>query len=114
MSLLVNALRYTPEGGKVLISVEAEPPTLRVDDSGPGIAADERQAVQERFVRGRQSGRHREGSGLGLAIVREIAELHGATLEIGSSPLGGTQVVLRFATEIQAKPSPVTVRLVAS
>ena len=113
-NLVDNALRYTPEGGKVLISVEADPPTLRVDDSGPGIASDERQAVQERFVRGRHSAQHREGSGLGLAIVREIAELHGATLEIGSSPLGGTQVVLRFATEIQAKPSPVTVRLVAS
>ena len=96
-NLVDNALRYTPEGGKVLISVDADPPTLRVDDSGPGIAPDERQAVQERFVRGRQSGEHADGSGLGLAIVREIAELHGATLVIGSSQLGGAQVVLRFS-----------------
>ena len=80
----------------MLISVEAHPPTLRVDDSGPGIAPDERQAVQERFVRGRHGGQHAEGSGLGLAIVREIAELHGATLVIGDSPLGGAQVVLQF------------------
>ena len=95
-NLVDNALRYTPSGGKVLISVSATPPALAVDDSGPGIAPDERQTVQERFVRGAHGARHTEGSGLGLAIVREIAELHGATLEIGDSALGGARVVLGF------------------
>ena len=95
-NLVDNALRYTPSGGKVLISVSATPPALAVDDSGPGIAPDERQTVQERFVRGAHGARHTEGSGLGLAIVREIAELHGATLEIGDSALGGARLVLGF------------------
>ncbi len=98
-NLVDNALRYTPAGGKVMISVEAEPPVLRVDDSGPGIAPNEREAVQERFVRGQHGRLHAQGSGLGLAIVREIADLHGAALVIGSSPLGGAQVALRFARQ---------------
>ncbi len=96
-NLVDTALRYTPEGGKVLITVRPDPPTVAVDDSGPGIAASERGAVFERFVRGRQASAWAEGSGLGLAIVREIAELHGATVAIGDSALGGAQILVRFA-----------------
>jgi two-component system sensor histidine kinase TctE len=96
-NLVDNALRYTPEGGMVLITVRPGPPTVAVDDSGPGIAASERATVFERFVRGRQAGAWAEGSGLGLAIVREIAELHGATVAIDDSALGGARVEMRFA-----------------
>src|SRR5574337_665011 len=96
-NLVDNALRYTPADGKVLISVAAAPPMLVVEDSGPGIAADERTAVFERFARGRQAGTWAEGSGLGLAIVREIAQLHGASIEVGDSALGGARIGLRFA-----------------
>jgi two-component system sensor histidine kinase TctE len=95
-NLVDNALRYTPRGGTVQISFEDRPPTLVVDDSGPGIPADLRNAVTERFVRGPASAMAGDGSGLGLAIVREIAELHGAVLELDDSPLGGLTARLRF------------------
>jgi signal transduction histidine kinase len=60
---------------------------LRVDDSGPGIPAAERQRVFDRFYR--RSGEASVGSGLGLAIVRAIAERHGAGVRLHESPLGG-------------------------
>lgn len=93
-NLFDNAIRYTPPGGRILVEFGADPPVLRVCDSGPGIAQDERQLVLDRFVRGRNAGG--EGSGLGLAIVRDIAVLHGAQLLLGESEWGGAKVDLRF------------------
>ena len=60
-NLLDNALCYTPAGGRILVEVHAHPLTIRVSDSGPGIAEDEREAVFERFVRGRTA--RGDGSG---------------------------------------------------
>ena len=91
-NLVDNALRYCPAGSRVEIMVGTDPPTLLVSDNGPGLAADEREAVLERFVRGRSAAG--EGSGLGLAIVREIADLHGAELRLQDSALGGLAVQL--------------------
>ncbi len=93
-NLVDNALRYCPPGSRVEIQVLEAPPGLRVADSGTGLAADEREAVLERFVRGR--GAVGDGSGLGLAIVREIAELHQAELLLEDSALGGLAVRLQF------------------
>ena len=93
-NLVDNALRHTPAGGRVEIGFELEPPAVRVDDSGPGIAPEARERAFEPFVRGRDAGG--DGSGLGLAIVRDIAHLHGATVEIGTSALGGAAVTMRF------------------
>ena len=94
-NLLDNALRYTPAGGRILVEVDANPATIRVSDSGPGIAEDEREAVFDRFVRGR--GALGEGSGLGLAIVREIAALHHAGVALTDSAWGGASVTIAFA-----------------
>jgi two-component system sensor histidine kinase TctE len=94
-NVLDNAIRYTPTGGRVLVEVIANPARVRVSDSGPGIAEDERQAVFERFVRGRLGSG--EGSGLGLAIFREIAALHGATVTLSDSDWGGLSVTMTFA-----------------
>ena len=117
-NLVDNALRYSPPGGTVQVtwsdghhttdSADAEPdapdapdlhgatgPLLTVDDSGPGIPEADRERVFERFVRGASAG-SASGSGLGLAIVRAIARRHGARLTLGSSPLGGLRVGLRF------------------
>ena len=66
-----------------------------MDDAGPGIPAEERERVFDRFYR-RASG-DETGSGLGLAIVRSIAERHGAEVTLGDSPLGGLRVTVRFA-----------------
>jgi signal transduction histidine kinase len=70
-------------------------PFVEVTDSGVGIPPEERDRVLERFVRG--SNARGTGSGLGLAIVREVAQMHGATVDIDTGPNGkGTSVTLRF------------------
>ena len=93
-NLVDNALRYCPPGSRVEIQVLAQPPTLQVADNGPGLPADQRSLVLERFVRG--AGAPGDGSGLGLAIVQEIAHLHQAQLSLDSSALGGLLVRLVF------------------
>lgn len=99
-NLLDNAVKYTPAAGRVDVSVAVAQgrPLLRVDDSGPGIAAEDRERVFDRFYRA--SGAAAEtGSGLGLAIVQVIAARHGATLQLGRSErLGGLQVSVLFPT----------------
>ena len=83
------ALSVIEEGGEV---------RLRVEDDGPGIAADDRDRVFERFVR-LDAARARDagGSGLGLAIVAELVAAHGGRVVIAESPLGGTLVEVRLA-----------------
>ena len=96
-NLLGNALRHTSPGGQVRVGVreEASVIDLTVEDSGPGIAPDERARVLDRFYR--VPGTPGPGSGLGLAIVRAIAERHGAALTLDASPtLGGLRVMLRW------------------
>lgn len=103
-NLLDNALRHgRPDDGtvaQVTVQVQREGRTVRlaVEDNGPGMAADERERLRERWQRGgaaRQSGV--PGTGLGLAIVARYAERLGATLEIGSGPAGrGSSVGLRL------------------
>jgi two-component system OmpR family sensor kinase len=90
-NLVDNAVRYTPIGGTVDVSVQDsdEPGTiygavLRVVDTGPGIPADERQRVFDRFYR--PPGTSPPGSGLGMAIVKAIADAHGATVALNSGP----------------------------
>lgn len=79
-----NAIRYTPEHGKVTISIlnVNRHIALRVTDSGPGIPDELRERVFERFFR--VLGNTAQGSGLGLAIVRQIAELHHAKIKLSS------------------------------
>jgi len=97
-NLLDNAVKYTPAAGRVDVSVAVAQgrPLLRVDDSGPGIAAEDRERVFDRFYRA--SGAAAEtGSGLGLAIVQVIAARHGATLKLTHSErLGGLRVSVSF------------------
>ena len=95
-NLLDNALKYTPAGGRVTVSVAApnHKATIAVEDSGPGIPEQDRQRVRQRFYRLPNSPGH--GSGLGLAIVDEIARLYGAALTIGSSASGGARITVQF------------------
>lgn len=85
-NLIDNALRYTPAGGSVTVRVrcDGERALLEVEDTGPGIAPNERERVFERFYR--ILGSNTQGSGLGLAIVREIAQQHGAEIDIFNNP----------------------------
>ncbi len=111
-NLLDNAIKYTPPGGTVDVQVLAQDGQLllTVQDSGPGIAPQERARVLDRFYRANgEQGSEVQGSGLGLAIVQSIARWHGAQLELDASPrLGGLRVTLRFAlaTPAQATPPP--------
>jgi two-component system OmpR family sensor kinase len=97
-NLLDNAVKYTPAAGRVDVSLAIAQgrPLLTVEDSGPGIAAEDRERVFDRFYRA--SGAAAEtGSGLGLAIVQVIAERHGATVQLDRSErLGGLRVSVTF------------------
>ena len=102
-NLIDNALRYTPAPGRVTVIVRETPhyAILAVEDSGPGIAPEERERVFDRFYR--VLGTSVDGSGLGLAIVREIATRHRATVQIldanrsaQTGAVSGTRIELRF------------------
>jgi len=98
-NLLDNAIKYTPVGGTVNLSIrrDAVQTMLSVDDSGPGIAAEDRKRVLDRFYR--VAGAEGSGSGLGLAIAKTIADLHQATLSIDrSESLGGLCVTVIFTS----------------
>jgi len=99
-NLLENALRHTPRGGTIRVTLLGEPRSLRVmvNDSGPGIPRAQRERVFERFVR-LDAARSGGGSGLGLAIARMIARLHGGEIAVEDSPLGGASLQIRFARD---------------
>ena len=100
-NLIDNALRYTPKGGKIDVSVWTGPDNtgalrawLRVSDNGPGIPLEERDRVLDRFYR--RPGQQPSGSGLGLAIVHAIAQRHGAILTLDDTPGGGLSLQIGF------------------
>lgn len=97
-NLLDNAVKYTPEEGRVDIGIAklGDAVELSVDDSGPGLPEAERERVLDRFYRSGEP--QAPGSGLGLSIVKSIAELHNATVTLEKSPsLGGLRVRVVFA-----------------
>lgn len=95
-NLTSNALKYTPSGGKIIISANLENSDLRiqVSDTGPGILPEEQEKIFEPFYRGEQGRRTARGMGLGLTIAREIASAHGGRLEIESTPGLGSLFIL--------------------
>ena len=104
-NLLENAVKYTPAGGQVNVSLAVESggaAVLAVEDGGPGIAPEDRGRVFDRFFRA-SAAAPETGSGLGLAIVKAIADRHGAALALDTSVrLGGLRVAVRFG---QAAPA---------
>ncbi len=97
-NLIDNALKFSPEDTTVDVVVEGG--VVEVRDRGVGIAGEERALVFDRFYR-TVAARSRPGSGLGLAIVRQIAELHGGTVELLARDGGGTiaRLTLPLAAE---------------
>ena len=86
MNLIGNAIKFTPEGGKIEIGWQPLGEVVRVEvrDSGPGIPPEEQQRIFEAFHRSAQSEKTVEGTGLGLAITRRLVELHGGHLDLES------------------------------
>jgi len=102
-NLVANALRYTPCGGKIVLSAEAIPQgvRLRVSDTGQGIPPEDLPYVFDRFWRGDRA-RTRTGgagSGLGLAIARQLIQAHGGTISVESQPGEGTTFTIELPVE---------------
>jgi two-component system OmpR family sensor kinase len=98
-NLLRNAILHTPPGTPIEVGVAEQPGwvTLSVRDHGPGIPAEARKKLFERFYRkeaGRERGRG--GSGLGLAIVDGVVEAHGGSVTITDTPGGGATFEVRL------------------
>jgi len=93
-NLIVNAIRYAPQGTPILVAAHRKGDALRIEvrDHGPGIAAADRQRIFDKFFRG-QNANGVAGSGLGLAIARSLVTLHGGTLEYEENPGGGSSFV---------------------
>jgi signal transduction histidine kinase len=100
-NLLDNAVKNTPEGGRIDVRVDCDNGTaaLSVADNGPGIPDADRSRVLERFVRLEEC-RSGPGAGLGLSLVAAVARLHGATLTLGDNH-PGLRVEMRFPAAAQ-------------
>jgi signal transduction histidine kinase len=82
---------------------EGDSAVLEVADRGPGVPADLRERVFERFARGRNDAARAGGSGLGLAIVKAVADAHGGRVELLAAPGGGARFVVTLPA---AAPAP--------
>ena len=115
-TLITNAINYTPQGGKILVSAVTchangnSRSGLRVKDTGPGISAADQLRIFDRFYRGetgRQSGS--SGTGLGLAIAKKIIDQHHGRIEVESSGIPGEGA--QFTIWLSACDSPLTEEL---
>jgi two-component system osmolarity sensor histidine kinase EnvZ len=99
INLIDNALRYGGENGKVNVSLKCDEKkaTIRILDQGPGIPADQRQAVFQPFHRLETSrSKATGGSGLGLAIVQQLCDAHGWKIQLLPGETGGTEARLQI------------------
>ncbi|WP_246825503.1 HAMP domain-containing sensor histidine kinase [Corynebacterium sp. HMSC034A01] len=121
INLIDNAAKWSPQGGTVRVSLKAAKrnAVLIVDDSGPGIPADQREKVFERFYRAPES-RSMPGSGLGLAIVKQVFDRHNATVVVEESDDGGARFRVVFpgrppgadGTEVEVPAATTTSRVI--
>lgn len=100
-NIVENALRHTPEGTTVSIVVEADPPSLKVIDHGPGVRPDQRTEIFRRFWQG---GRDQNGgAGLGLDIAARTVVAHGGAISVGEAPEGGAIFTMEFQALAEAR-----------
>lgn len=108
-NLLSNAIKFTPEGGRVTVRARAEGRflVLEVEDTGIGIAEEDRETIFEKFRQAKTPGRgdnvltrEHEGTGLGLSIVRELASLLGGEISLKSQPGRGSTFTVRIPLQL--------------
>lgn len=103
-NLIDNAVKYTPEGGRVTVDVDTagDLAVLRVRDTGQGIEASELPRIWDRLFRGDRS-RHERGLGLGLSLVRAIVVAHGGTVDVTSSLGHGSTFTVTLPVSADSK-----------
>ena len=106
-NLLDNAVKYTPEGGKVSIRVRCEPgmAVATFKDTGVGVPAEETDKIWLRLYRGDKS-RSQRGLGLGLSLVKAVVEAHGGTVKLASELDKGSEFSVHLPTETQPTRGP--------
>ncbi|MBD0021176.1 HAMP domain-containing protein [Gordonia pseudamarae] len=113
LNILDNAAKWSPRGHAVEVTLDQVGPTtveLTVADSGPGIPAEDRELVFERFYRSAEA-RSMPGSGLGLAIVRQVVLRHGGTISAEQSDAGGALIRMTLPGHpVAMEPTPRVVR----
>lgn len=109
-NVIGNAIKYTPEGGHVVVAVERndDKACVRVTDDGVGIAPERIDTIFELFAQAENAiGRAQGGMGIGLALVRNLLELHGGTIAAKSDGVGkGSEFVISFPLEKTAPAPP--------
>ncbi|MET0594833.1 MAG: ATP-binding protein, partial [Polyangiaceae bacterium] len=114
MNLLSNAFKFTPPEGNVrcMLGDRDGALILTIDDSGPGVPVEQRDAIFDRFFQGEVSSTRRfGGTGLGLAIVKDFVELHRGSIAVSTSPEGGARFTVSLpriapaGTSLRASPS---------
>jgi signal transduction histidine kinase/DNA-binding response OmpR family regulator len=99
VNLLSNALKFSPKGEKVTLSggITEGQIVVRVQDRGPGVTPEERDAIFEQFRRGTAAQvSSAEGQGLGLALVKSLVDVQGGTIEVESTPSSGTEFIVKL------------------
>jgi PAS domain S-box-containing protein len=105
MNLLGNAIKFTPNGGRIELAARVDGGRVRmeVSDNGPGIPPEEQRRIFEAFYRLRESGKKTEGTGLGLAITQRLVELHGAELSLKSQVGQGSRFYFSLPAAASAR-----------
>lgn len=107
-NILSNAVKFTPDNGKIVLSAQRDNGEiiLTTRDSGIGISAEDQQRVFGKFERGSNPEARRSGAGLGLSLVKSFVELHGGRVELESAADAGTKVICTLPAHATGAPLP--------